>query len=50
MARQAGVWVPPSGAKKETTLQRLQAFATLIERSVLERIQADHEATGGPAI
>lgn len=49
MARQAGVWVPLSGPKKETALLRLRAFATLIERSVLERMQADHEAAGGPA-
>lgn len=49
MARQAGVWVPPSGAKKETALQRLQAFAALIERSVLERLQAEQHPAGGPA-
>lgn len=49
MARQAGVWVPPSGAKKETALQRLQAFATLIERSVLEHLQAEQQPAGGPA-
>ncbi|MHC3431427.1 hypothetical protein [Delftia lacustris] len=49
MARQAGVWVPPSGFKKETALQRLQAFATLIERSVLERLQAEQQTAGGPA-
>nr|WP_180318007.1 hypothetical protein [Delftia acidovorans] len=49
MARQAGVWVPPSGFKKETALQRLQVFATLIERSVLERLQAEQQTAGGPA-
>jgi hypothetical protein len=49
MARQAGVWVPPSGFKKETALQRLQAFAVLIERSVLERLQAEQQPAGGPA-
>lgn len=49
MARQAGVWVPPSGFKKETALQRLQAFAALIERSVLERLQAEQQPAGGPA-
>ncbi|WP_416820276.1 hypothetical protein [Delftia tsuruhatensis] len=49
MARQAGVWVPLSGAKKETALQRLQAFATLIERSVLQRLQAEQQPAGGPA-
>lgn len=49
MARQAGVWVPPSGFKKETTLQRLQTFAELIERSVLERLQAEQQPAGGPA-
>lgn len=49
MARQAGVWVPPSGFKKETALQRLQAVATLIERSVLERLQAEQQPAGGPA-
>lgn len=49
MARQAGVWVPPSGFKKETALQRLQAFAVLIERSVLDRLQAEQQSAGGPA-
>lgn len=49
MARQAGVWVPPSGFKRETALQRLQAFAVLIERSVLERLQAEQQPAGGPA-
>ncbi|WP_212644885.1 hypothetical protein [Delftia sp. PE138] len=49
MARQAGVWVPPSGFKKETALQRLQTFAELIERSVLERLQAEQHPAGGPA-
>lgn len=49
MARQAGVWVPPSGFKKETALQRLQTFAELIERSVLERLQAEQQPAGGPA-
>lgn len=49
MARQAGVWVPLSGAKKETALQRLQAFAALIERSVLDRLQAEQQPAGGPA-
>ncbi len=50
MARQAGVWVPLSGAKRETTLQRLQVLAALIERSVLERLQAEQQPAGGPAI
>lgn len=50
MARQAGVWVPLlSGPEKETALQRLQAFAALIERSVLERLQAEQQPSGGPA-
>lgn len=49
MARQVGVWVPPSGFKRETALQRLQAFAALIERSVLERLQAEQQPAGGPA-
>lgn len=49
MARQAGVWVPPSGFKRETALQRLQAFAALIERSVLERLQAEQQPEGGQA-
>ena len=49
MARQAGVWVPPSGFKRETALQRLQAFAVLIERSVLERLQAEQQPAGGQA-
>ena len=49
MARQAGVWVPPSGFKRETALQRLQAFAALIECSVLERLQAEQQPAGGPA-
>lgn len=49
MARQAGVWVPPSGFKRETALQRLQAFAALIECSVLERLQAEQQPVGGPA-
>lgn len=49
MARQAGVWVPPSGFRRETALQRLQAFAVLIERSVLERLQAEQQPAGGPA-
>lgn len=49
MARQAGVWVPPSGFKRETALQRLQAFAALIERSVLDRLQAEQQPAGGPA-
>ena len=49
MARQAGVWVPLSGAKKETALQRLQASAALIERSVLDRLQAEQQPAGGQA-
>lgn len=49
MARQAGVWVPPSGFKRETALQRLQAFAALIECSLLERLQAEQQPAGGPA-
>ena len=49
MANQVGIWVPIEDEEKETTLQRLQAFAELIERALLERLQADPRPAGGPA-